>query len=106
MNADTQALDYDTAVTLADTALAIVLQRLQLADGTYPRALSSGVILAGTEFSNWLTVERPDVLDAFEASGDYFEPVMFEDYIERHSRAFALTDTHHNPDDPLPIVRA
>jgi hypothetical protein len=96
----TQALDYRTAVKLADAALAALLDTMPHVGDQYTRDVHNDMTIA---FHYWLTVEHPGVLDALERQAE-FEEMLLEDYIRVHSAAYALEETS-NPVDHRRIWR-
>ena len=96
----TRVLDYLVAVKLADATLAALLDTMPHDGPQYTRDVHSDMTIA---FHYWLTVERPDVLDALERQAS-FEEMLLEDYIRVHSAAYALTETS-NPVDHWRIWR-
>ena len=86
--ADDQAPDYQTAVRMADTALAAILDQLQRADSTYPGRATAETTAGAGQFAEWLQA-HPGALAALEAVAG-FESSSFEGYIEAHSAAFAM----------------
>jgi hypothetical protein len=91
----TQALDYQTAVKLADAALAALLDSVPHIGDRYTRDVRHDMAIA---FHYWLTVEHPDVLDALERQAA-FEQMMLEEYIHMHSAAYALEESDNPVDD-------
>jgi hypothetical protein len=96
----TQTLDYQTAVKLADAVLTAQLDSMPHISDRYTRDVRNDMAIA---FHYWLTVERPDVLDALEQQAE-FEQMLLEDYIRVHSVAYALEETD-NPGDEWRIWR-
>src|SRR5262245_43608675 len=97
MGNEGKALEYATAVAVADNALTAILSQFNRPDGKYTPQERNTV---GAAFYDWL-YQHPEVHEALDPDGE-MEGAMFEDqYIVPHSQVFEVVRSGILP-PPLP----